>query len=167
MAKFWWGDNLNEKKIHLLAWEKLCVPKAEGGLGFRNMVLFNQALLAKQGWRILQYPDSLIASLYKAKYFPDCGFMDAKSVNGGSYAWRSIVHGRELLRKGLRFQVGNGNRIRVWSDPWVPLPFSFKPISRPPDGLEDLRVVELLDNELHEWNVPLLRELFTPCLDPK
>ncbi|XP_062011234.1 uncharacterized mitochondrial protein AtMg00310-like [Rosa rugosa] len=140
MAKFWWGDKSNERKIHWLAWEKLCVPKAEGGLGFRNMGLFNQALLAKQGWRILQNPNSLLASLYKAKYFPGCSFLDAELVSGALYAWRSIIHGRELLKKGLRFQVGTGSNIAVWSDPWLPLPFSFKPFTRPPDGLENLRV---------------------------
>ncbi|KAM5582252.1 hypothetical protein ABKV19_002583, partial [Rosa sericea] len=162
MAKFWWGDKLNDRKIHWLAWEKLCVPKTEGGLGFRNMVLFNQALLAKQGWRIIQNPTSLIASLYKAKYFPDCSFLDAGLVGGASYAWRSIMHGRELLKKGLRFQVGNGSNISVWSDPWMPLPFSFKPFTRPPDGLENLQVADLIDSDLHEWDFAVLQELFSP-----
>ncbi|XP_062028618.1 uncharacterized mitochondrial protein AtMg00310-like [Rosa rugosa] len=139
MAKFWWGDKLNVKKIHWLAWEKLCVPKSEGGLGFRNTVHFNQALLAKQGWRILQNPDSLIDRMYKAKYFPNCGFMEAKGRGkSSSYAWKSIMHGRELLRKGIRLQIGNGSQAYVWTDPWLPIAHSFRPISVPMEGLEDL-----------------------------
>jgi len=37
--------------------------KAAGGLGFRDLVLFNQALLAKQGWRLIQNPSSLSAQI--------------------------------------------------------------------------------------------------------
>jgi hypothetical protein len=37
--------------------------KAVGGLGFRALVLFNQALVAKQGWRLIQNLSSLLAQI--------------------------------------------------------------------------------------------------------
>ena len=60
-------------------WEKLCNKKSEGGMGFgfKDLKAFNLALLAKQGWRILKSPNSLLHSVFKAKYFAKASFMDA------------------------------------------------------------------------------------------
>lgn len=41
---------------------------------FPDLVSFNQALLAKQGWRLLEFPNSLIARIFKARYFLDFDF---------------------------------------------------------------------------------------------
>ena len=67
IRNFWWGDEEERRKTHWLAWDKLTRPKGKGGMGFRDLRLFNQALLAKQAWRLLVYPDSLCAKLMKAK----------------------------------------------------------------------------------------------------
>ncbi|CAJ2666249.1 unnamed protein product [Trifolium pratense] len=65
---FWWGGgNGNSKGIHWLAWERLACPKDKGGLGFRNFEAFNMAMVAKQAWKILQNPDTLVARLIKAR----------------------------------------------------------------------------------------------------
>lgn len=48
LARFWWSKSTG-RGIHWRKWEKLCLPKSEGGVGFREIVGFNQALLGKQG----------------------------------------------------------------------------------------------------------------------
>ncbi|XP_024190480.1 uncharacterized protein LOC112194478 [Rosa chinensis] len=130
-------------------------------MGFRDMHCFNLALLAKQGWRLVQKPNTLIAQLLKAKYFPTCSFMEAELKKGASYTWRSIIAGRAVLQKGMRIQVGDGATISLWDDPWVPVPYSFRPFSTVMEGTESWRVADVIDYEDKEWLTDVLGELFT------
>lgn len=101
ILRFWWAQHDNDKKIHWLGKDKIMKPKSQGGLGFRDLHSFNIAMLARQGWRLIQNPDSLCSRLLKAKYFPNCNVLDAQSRKQMSYSWRSILKGIQLLRKGV------------------------------------------------------------------
>ena len=37
ISNFWWGDEVNKKKVHWMAWEKMTKPKAQAGIGFRDL----------------------------------------------------------------------------------------------------------------------------------
>ena len=69
---------------------------------FKDLTLFSDALLAKQAWRLLHNKDSLFYKVFKSKFFPHCSNLEAKENSGGSYAWRSILKGRDVLKKGVR-----------------------------------------------------------------
>ena len=78
-----------------------------------------------------------------------------------SYSWRSILHGRELLAKGLRHMVGNGQTLSVWSSPWIVDGDRLRiPLMK--NILIDLnfRVSDLLLPNSHNWNMQKLEELF-------
>ena len=47
MRYFWWGDNIEKKKIHTIAWEKICQTRCNGGFGIRKTETFNKAFVAK------------------------------------------------------------------------------------------------------------------------
>jgi hypothetical protein len=66
---FLWGEEAGHQKVHWIAWDKLLWPKDRGGIGFRDLWLFNQALFARQVWWLIQFLDSLCARLLKAKYY--------------------------------------------------------------------------------------------------
>jgi hypothetical protein len=71
--------------------------KSSGGLGFRDLVLFNQALLAKQGWTLIQNPFSLVANIFKYKYYPSSSFLDSSLGSRVSFVWRSLFQAKRHL----------------------------------------------------------------------
>ncbi|GLT44686.1 hypothetical protein SLA2020_185710 [Shorea laevis] len=82
----------------------------------------NQAFLAKLGWRILTEPDALWVQVVKAKYFPNCGFLEAKCKAGLSHTWSG-----PLVQAITSILVSNGVNTRFWLDSWLlhyPLFFS-------------------------------------------
>jgi hypothetical protein len=98
ISKYWWSQQ-DKDKMHWLHWDILKQPKDEGGMGFRDLYAFNIAMLAKQGWRINQNPNSFCAQILKAKYFPDGDILQVKAKHGASYTWRNILNGIELVKK--------------------------------------------------------------------
>lgn len=77
ISNFWWGVENGKKKMHWRSWKWMSTLKYLGGMGFRDMVLFNQAMLGRQCWRFLTDPDSLCARVLKGRCFPDGDFWSA------------------------------------------------------------------------------------------
>jgi hypothetical protein len=70
-------------------------------MGFRDFHSFNLAMLAKQGWRLMNEPDSLCARVLRAKYYPDGDLLKAGPKAGSSFTWQSILAGLPTLKRGI------------------------------------------------------------------
>ncbi|KAH9685108.1 reverse transcriptase domain-containing protein [Citrus sinensis] len=158
MAKFWWGNKKEKNGIHWARWERMSHAKHRGGLGFRDISSFNQALVAKQSWRIIQDSESLMARVLKARYFKHEGFLNAKIGTNPSFIWRSILWGRKIILKGTRWRIGSGEEVQVYNSNWLPRPTTFRPIS-PRTLAADTKVADLIDPE-REWKMDLIRQHF-------
>ncbi|KAL1218053.1 putative mitochondrial protein [Cardamine amara subsp. amara] len=159
MSSFWWNTIENKRKIHWVVWDKMCKSKQDGGLGFRDLENFNQALLAKQAWTLLQDPNSLIAKVYKSRYFLDNELLEAEIGRRPSYAWRSILHGRDLLKKGLLRVIGDGKDTLMWMDNWIMDGTPRRPFNKQRTMDLNLQVGSLISAQ-GTWKLEVLKELF-------
>ena len=113
IKKFFWGQRGDSRKIHWIKWEDLCKPKAQGGMEFKDLLKFNDALLAKQTWRLLHDKSSLFYRVFKAKYFPHSSVMEATNPSSSSYAWKSVLRGREVIKRGAIWWIGDGKSAAI------------------------------------------------------
>ncbi|KAG7584818.1 Ribonuclease H domain [Arabidopsis thaliana x Arabidopsis arenosa] len=159
LTRFWWDDKPGKKKMCWVAWDKLTKPKFDGGLGFKDVEAFNDAFLAKIGWRILHNPSSLLAKILLGKYCHSSSFLDCKSPSSASHGWRGILIGRDLLKEGLGWSIGNGNKVRIWQDPWLSLHQPQVPIGPPTFNTYSMLVKDLLCPLTQTWNPAAIRDL--------
>lgn len=81
--------------------------------------IFQPGLLAKHAWRLMSNSDSLIAKIYKDRYYASKEFLESGKGFRPFYAWRSITFGKELLKKGLYRSVGDEENTYIWTDKWI------------------------------------------------
>ncbi|XP_074342374.1 putative mitochondrial protein AtMg00310 [Apium graveolens] len=118
MNRYWWQSS-NNKRVRWLAWERMCMAKSKGGMGFRSLTGFNLALLGKHVWNFMSNPNALVTRIYKAKYFHDGHLLIAKKGSNSSFIWTGLWKAKEELGKGLKWVLGDGNDINIFSDQWL------------------------------------------------
>ena len=67
-----------------------------------------------------------------------------------------------LVKCGLRWRLGNGERIRIWGDRWLPKPSTFMVSSPRLFMPQDMKVGELIDKKEASWKVGAVDALFLP-----
>ncbi|XP_021722379.1 uncharacterized protein LOC110689854 [Chenopodium quinoa] len=158
MARFFWGQKSARRNMHWKSWDGMCVPKCFGGMGFKDLEIFNDALLGKQAWRLIHKDDSLLSRVLKAKYYPNSSFLDSYLGVGGSYSWRSVWSSKSLVKEGVIWRIGNGSNVNVWSNPWLADTEGRFVTSPVVEGITN--VSDLVDLENMEWNYEVISTAF-------
>ncbi|GAU49526.1 hypothetical protein TSUD_377390 [Trifolium subterraneum] len=124
---FLWGGSAEERKICWVKWDQIWLPKVKGGLGVKNLELFNLALLSKWKWRFLNHNNAIWADLLRYRYghLPSIllSGLDITSNAHSSLWWCDIIcPGRgmsdSLFKSNISCRVGNGNNIGFWQFKW-------------------------------------------------
>ncbi|XP_058766322.1 uncharacterized mitochondrial protein AtMg00310-like [Vicia villosa] len=128
-SKFLWGGVEERRRIHWVKWEDVTLPLNKGGLGVKNIVLFNLALLNKWRWRIIQRQESLWFKVLNSRYGEISSTMFVGS--GGnrissncSVWWKDVVKSIystsfDPIEYFCRFSIHNGFSTPFWEARWL------------------------------------------------
>ncbi|XP_056695811.1 uncharacterized protein [Spinacia oleracea] len=153
---FFWKQTFKSNSTPLISWDTICKPKSLGGLGLRRTRPLNKAFLAKLGWKILQDNNNLWTSIVRKKYLSNTSFFNCKPNPQQSQIWRDILKQRDILRKGIRWKIGNGKDINFWLDNWAMKKSLLTALNKSVDIVDTELMVADFILPSKEWDLPKL-----------
>ncbi|KAL4271357.1 hypothetical protein GQ457_13G012300 [Hibiscus cannabinus] len=118
MRRYWWSGRANARGWAHVAWNKVYRPKLLGGIGLRDLHLFNLAMLAKQIWRLLTCKNSLCFKVISAKYFLGGNILEARRGDKPSFIWSGLYKMKEEFSQGFWWRPGMHSEIKMFKDCW-------------------------------------------------
>ena len=120
-SAFLWSGSPHDSSKAKIAWEEVCYPYAEGGLGIRRVREVSIVLMLKLIWRLFSCTSSLWGDWVKKYLLRGETFWDAKDTGLGSWVWRKLLRLKPLVKGFLRMDIKDGCSVRFWIDIWHPL----------------------------------------------
>lgn len=103
----------------MVAWDNICTPKCEGGLGLRQMKCWNKAHLAKHIWHICTNHEDLWTVWARKVLLRNESFWKAKIPADCSFSWRKILKLRPCIENFMKIQIGDGRQTSLFYDSWL------------------------------------------------
>ncbi|KAL9661113.1 hypothetical protein QQ045_025933 [Rhodiola kirilowii] len=111
ITNFWWSNCKEGRGLHWCNYKKLCRDKMEGGVGFKELAIFNDALLSKQIWRLMEKLETLVSKLLKEKYFKAGTPLSCQVGTRPSMVWRSIWTAGQKVKQWIQ-TTNDGEEVR-------------------------------------------------------
>lgn len=158
---FIWGYSDEGKGTHLIAWDKLCRPKNEGGVGLRKAKFMNHSHLMKVGQGLISRKDSLWARTLKSKYgYKMNVFSKVSYRNNNSNLWLGVCKVWNRVLENTKWRILNGKKANFWNDCWCrPSLFQRDAVVKPQNTSDLMETINDFVLPNGEWNREKLRML--------
>ncbi|GKC69158.1 RNA-directed DNA polymerase, eukaryota, reverse transcriptase zinc-binding domain protein [Tanacetum coccineum] len=115
---FLWCQGELTKGKAKISWDKICKPKDQGGLGLKDLGVWNEVLMTKHLWNVAVKKNTLWVKWIYMEKLKDKSIWEANSDTNCTVGWKNILSLRDKIRKHIRWKIGNGNSVNVWHDNW-------------------------------------------------
>ncbi|VFQ98130.1 unnamed protein product [Cuscuta campestris] len=132
---FLWSSSSEYKKPPLVKWEEVCRSKCEGGLGLKNLQVWNKACIMKLIWDIASKKDILWVKWVHSRYLKNKSIWSYENKPDDCYYWKKMMLVRKefagmpcsseyTVKEGYKWLAGNQSRVEwaelVWNKTSVP-----------------------------------------------
>lgn len=115
----WKGPDLGKGGAKV-AWDEVCLPKDERGLGIRRLQDCNKAAMLKHIWLLFSDKEALWCRWVHSTFLKNKNFWVATKPTSGSWAWKSLLILRRDFRMAFYWKIGDGQTTSLWFDNWHP-----------------------------------------------
>jgi hypothetical protein len=120
LAAFLWKGTTLTTTGAKVAWNAVCYPLHEGGLGIKKLQTWNQAATLKHIWHLLTDKKSIWTTWIHANLLRGKSFWQVPLPSNPSWSWRKILQSQEWCRGWFINRIGNGHSTSLWFDYWLP-----------------------------------------------
>jgi hypothetical protein len=145
-----------------VAWEQICLPNKEGGLGIKRIIKWNKIALLKHIWNLCNDSDgSILSNWIRSNLLRGRNFWTIKVPENCSWAWGKILKLRSLAWPKMQYNIRDGMTTSLWFDNWHPhslLVNSYGERFIYDSGMgNNTRVNVLISNS--EWRIPTTQSI--------
>ncbi|GJZ93434.1 RNA-directed DNA polymerase, eukaryota, reverse transcriptase zinc-binding domain protein [Tanacetum coccineum] len=119
--QIYWAQYISSLSKARIAWKLVCRPKEQGGLGIKPLSQWNEVLLIRQFWKILENKKSLWAEWVNIVKLKNRSVWNIQVEPNDSWGWKTMMNIRDKIKNHVMYEIGNGNTISVWYDRWNPI----------------------------------------------
>lgn len=118
-SRFLWTGQVEDKVFTPIAWHTVCLPKAEGGLGVKQMVQWNKAALCKQLWKLFDKPSCLWSKWVNLNYMKGESIWSVDPKIDDPWYWKKLLKLRTIVVGHIQVMVGDGRHVKLFYDNWT------------------------------------------------
>ncbi|GJW64883.1 RNA-directed DNA polymerase, eukaryota, reverse transcriptase zinc-binding domain protein [Tanacetum coccineum] len=116
----WCNGEISRGKAKV-AWKNVCKPRDKGGLGLKDLEVWNKVLLTKHIWNIASKKDSLWVKWASVVKLKQRNFWEIQYESNDSWGWKNLLSIRNEVRRNIVHIIGDGSDTSLWFDNWSSL----------------------------------------------
>ena len=114
IRNFNWSNDIEKRKLVIVAWHKVCKPTNEGGLGIRSFINLNVAYNLNLFWDLMTSQEDWVVQLRSRAFHKN----EPIKYYIFSSLWSSCKSKVDLVLDNIIRNLGNGSKINLWFDTW-------------------------------------------------